>query len=55
MWREGQGGSPIAAHRDDIAAVVSDDRARVSAPVIMRGDIAAVADFVLKLTGILRS
>lgn len=52
VWREGQGGAPIAAGRGGIAAVVTDDPAGVAIPVIRRGDIAAVADFVLELAGV---
>ena len=50
VWRQAIGGTPLAADRGDIAAVVSDDPVPLDAPVWPRSDVAALADRVLALS-----
>ncbi len=49
VWRAVIGGPCLAAQRDDIAAVVSDDPAQAPVPVWPRADVARVADGILGL------
>lgn len=51
VWRQAVGGSPLAAERGDIAAVVSDDPVSLDVPIWPRSDVAALADRVLALSG----
>lgn len=48
---EAGGDPPLAAERNDITAVVSDDTLAVNVPVWPRSDVASVADQVLTLIG----
>ena len=50
VWRQSQGGSPLAAERSDVAAVVSDDSVSLDVPVWPRNNVAALADRVLALS-----
>ena len=50
VWRQTVGGSPLAAERSDIAAVVSDDQLSLDVPVWPRRNVAALADRVLALS-----
>ncbi|MCE5266294.1 MAG: molybdopterin-guanine dinucleotide biosynthesis protein B [Planctomycetaceae bacterium] len=47
VWREAFGTPCLAAERDDVLAVVTDDRPAVSTPVWPRRDIVVLADRVL--------
>lgn len=49
VWRAAVGGTPLAAERTDIAAVVSDDPLAIDLPVCPRGDPAQLADLVCTL------
>ncbi len=48
VWRQSVGGSPLAAERADIMAVVSDDPVSASVPVWPRTDIIGLVDRVLE-------
>ena len=50
VWRQAVGGSPLAAERDDVVAVVSDDPISLDVPVWSRKDLAGLADQVLALS-----
>ncbi len=52
VWRQHIGSPCLASRRDDIVAVVSDDRPNVDVPVWSREDIAQLAQNVLAQTGI---
>ncbi len=47
VWRQSVGPSPLAAERDDIVAVISDDPISLDVPVWPRNDSAGLADRVL--------
>jgi molybdopterin-guanine dinucleotide biosynthesis protein B len=49
VWRAEISPTPLAAERDDIVAIVSDDATDVALPRFSRADIRGVADFVLSL------
>lgn len=49
VWREALGGECLASQRDDVAAVVTDDRPEVGVPLWPRCDVAQLADNVLAL------
>ncbi len=49
VWRGAPGCVCLATEREDIVAVVSDDRPDVSVPVWPRGDVARLADRVSAL------
>ena len=50
VWRETVGGSPLAAERQEIVAVVSNDPVPHDVPVWSRSDITSLADHVLALS-----
>ena len=50
VWREAIGGVPLAAERNDIMAVVSDDPVSLDVPVWPRSNVAALAEHVLALS-----
>ncbi len=47
VWRAAAGNPCLAAERDDILAVVSDDSPEVTVPIWPRGDISHLADQLL--------
>jgi molybdopterin-guanine dinucleotide biosynthesis protein B len=50
VWRQENGGIPLAAERGDIAAIVSDDPVSLDVPVWPRKNVAALADCILALS-----
>lgn len=49
VWRAAIGATCLAAERDDIQAIVSDDRPEVAVPVWPRADLGLLADRLLAL------
>ena len=49
VWRQAVGQPPLAAERDDITAVVSDDPLALAVPVWPRNDLTEVVDHLLAL------
>ncbi len=49
VWRETAGGPCLAAEREDIAAVVTDDQPKSSVPLWPRGDLARLAEHLIQL------
>ncbi|RMF73957.1 MAG: molybdopterin-guanine dinucleotide biosynthesis protein B, partial [Acidobacteria bacterium] len=52
VFRAEAGGAPLAAERDDIDLLVTDDEVDVRAPVVARSDLRTVATRVLSLAGL---
>lgn len=52
VWRAVVGRPPIAGRNDSIAAIAADGPVETGLPVLDINDIAAIADFVLKETGL---
>ena len=49
VWRQSVGQPPLAAERDDVVAVISDDPVSLEVPVWPRNDLAGLADRLLAL------
>ncbi len=51
VWRQQIGGDCLAAARDDVLAVISDDRAEVRVPVLARRDLETLSYRIMDMAG----